>query len=464
MGVDSQMSIAILADFQRATAVELPAAFFTNFPTPAELRKELGSQHVEDVKKSKKTAKATSRTSSRRKIRNQNAYPSAPSKQLFRLVADSLGLETGDLTPSTTFESIGIDSMMSIRIVSAFRRENRIELPAAFFSVQRTVAEAREALDRPLETEVLNTPSRSPSPMKQLHHDVAPPARMPSGSARQQKIDTTVSRAALIQGLSRSDAAPLFMTTDGSGTVESYIHLGALPRGRRIYALESPFLMCPETFDLSVEEMASIFIRTIRRIQPQGPYLIGGWSAGSIYAYEVAHRLTMQGETILALVILDMRAPSLIPTTIVTTDFVEKLGTFEGINRARDLPEDLSVMERTHLMATCRALSQYEAPAFPVGRKPSHIAVVWARLGLDIGKKLADMTLPEFERYFNSWFHGRREQFGTSGWETLLGDHISVHTVDGDHFSMMCPPFSEAVSAIVANTVIQAVEECNGSS
>lgn len=240
------------------------------------------------------------------------------------------------------------------------------------------------------------------------------------------------------------------MTTDGSGTVESYIHLGTLPRGRRIYALESPFLMCPETFDLSVKEMASIFIRTICRIQPQGPYLIGGWTAGSIYAYEVAHRLTMQGETILALVILDMRAPSLIPTTIVTTDFVEKLGTFEGINRARDLPEDLSVMERTHLMATCRALSQYDAPAFPVGRKPSHIAVVWARLGLDnredapivamgrpgldIGKKLADMTLPEFERYFNSWFYGRREQFGTNGWETLLGDHISVHTVDGGLF------------------------------
>ncbi|KID97263.1 Acyl carrier protein-like protein, partial [Metarhizium majus ARSEF 297] len=57
MGVDSQMNIAILADFQRATAVELPAAFFTNFPTPAEVRKELGSQHVEDVKESKQQPK-----------------------------------------------------------------------------------------------------------------------------------------------------------------------------------------------------------------------------------------------------------------------------------------------------------------------------------------------------------------------------------------------------------------------
>jgi hypothetical protein len=242
----------------------------------------------------------------------------------------------------------------------------------------------------------------------------------------------------------------MFFTTDGSGTVESYIHLSKLPEGRRLYALESPFVECPETMDLSIQEMATIFIRTIRKIQPRGPYLIGGWSAGSIYAYEVAHRLATQGETILALVILDMRAPSLIPTDIVTTDFVEKLGTFEGINRARDLPEELDVKERDHLMATCRALSQYDAPAFLEGHQPHQISVVWARLGLDnrvdapiaamgrpgvdIGKKLREMTLDEYERYFNSWFYGRRTQFGTNGWETILGDNISVYEVDGGEF------------------------------
>jgi orsellinic acid synthase len=56
------------------------------------------------------------------------------------------------------------------------------------------------------------------------------------------------------------------------------------------------------------------------------------------------------------------------------------------------------------------------------------------RPGLDIDKPLSEMTLPEFERYFNSWFYGRRERFGTNGWETLLGNHISVHVVDGGMF------------------------------
>ena len=439
-GVDSQMSIQILADFQKATAVELPAAFFTNFPTPAAVEKELGLQPLGDLKSSEPKAKRTPVAPPKQS--KQSPAPQRPSKQLFQIVAEALGLESGAFTPSTSFESLGMDSMLSIKVIADFQEKTQIELPAAFFTAHQTVAAAQNELDGPLEE-----PTTSLSPAKNSLAPVIPAAKTMSCSPRQKKIDTAVSRAVLIQGQSRSRTAPLFMTTDGSGTVESYIHLSALPEGRRIYALESPFLEDPSTFDLSIEEMASIFVRTIRRVQPHGPYLIGGWSAGSIYAYEVAHRLTREGEEILALVVIDMRAPSLIPTAIVTPDFVDKLGTFEGINRARDLAEDLSVKEKAHLMATCRALSRYDAPAFAPERRPRQAAVVWARLGLDqredaplaamfrpgldIGKSLDQMDLSDFERYFNSWFYGRREHFGTNGWEDFLGDNISVYDVDG---------------------------------
>lgn len=373
-GVDSQMSIQILADFQKITIVELPAAFFTNFPTPRAVEKELNVQELEDLESKPK------RTPSAPPIhRNgkQNPAPQLPSKQFFSTVAEALGLEASAFTPSTTFESLGMDSMLSIKTLSVFQQEIQIKLPAAFFTEHPTVAAAQKELNGPLEE-----PTRSLPSVKKPLVAVIPKAKTMSLSPRQEKIENAVSRSVLIQGRSRSRAAPLFMTADGSGTVESYIHLRALPEGHRIYALESPFLEDSDTFDLSIEEMATNFIRTIRRIQPHGPYLIGGWSAGSIYAYEVAHRLVREGETILALVI-DMRAPSLIPTAIVTPDFVYKLGTFEGINRVRDLPQDFSVKERAHLMATCRALSRYDAPAFAPDRRPHHSTVVWARFGLD---------------------------------------------------------------------------------
>ena len=448
MGVDSQMSIAILADFHRATAVELPAAFFTNFPTPSDVQKELGNRDIPE-QEAKPRARSENQSSSKQQVVKQRK--AQPSEQLLRHIADTLGLAVDELAPSVTFGSLGLDSMLSIKILALFHKSTDIELPASFFSENRTVAAAKAEIDGSTGHD-----DASGAPLEQSSHDqkqlqaVETPEVKPSRdtTSRQRQIENATSRAVLIQGQSRSRAPPLFMTTDGSGTVESYIHLKSLREGRRIYALESPFVDTPDSFDLSIEEMASIFIRTIRRIQPRGPYLIGGWSAGSIYAYEVAHRLAArQGETVAALIILDMRAPSLIPTEIVTTDFVDKLGTFEGINRARNLPEDLSVREKTHLMATCRALSRYDAPPFPLGRRPRHVAVVWARLGLDdradapvaamgrpgsdVDKGLSEMTLDEFERYFNSWFYGRREQFGMNGWETLVGDEISVHCVDG---------------------------------
>ena len=453
-GIDSQMSIQILADFQKTTAVELPAAFFTIFPTPATVKKELCMQPLKDLEFSTPKAKHTPVIPPKYRDGKQSPTFQPPSEQLFRIVAEALGLEASVFTPSTSFESLGMDSILSIQALSEFQEETQIELPAAFFTEHQTVAAAQKELDGPSEE-----PTRSLSPVKKSLAAVIPAAKRTNLSPRQQKIETAVSRSVLIQGQSRSALAPLFMTTDGSGTVESYIHLSALPEGRRIYALESPFLDDPSAFDLSIEEMASIFVRKIRLIQPHGPYLIGGWSAGSVYAYEVAHRLTRQGDAILALVIIDMRAPSLIPTAIVTPDFVDKLGTFEGINRARDLPADLSVKEKAHLMATCRALSRYDAPGFAPDRRPRQSIVIWARRGLDsrqdasvaemcrpgldIGKPLDQMDLSDFERYFNSWFYGRREQFGTNGWETLLGDDISVHDVDGGELLFSVYPFTD---------------------
>ena len=447
MGIDSQMSIAILSDFQKNTAVELPAAFFTNFPTPAAVEKELGGRQPLDDDNHKQTNKAEMGGSSRYGCSNTMSAGLWPSKQLFLLVTDALGLEASDLRPSTTFESIGMDSMMSIKVMSRFQHETQIELPAAFFTEHPTVATAREALDGPIKTTMQEEPQKIQSMEIETHAPVCSMANTTSVPTQQQKIDRAMSRAVLIQGQSRSRSAPLFVVTDGSGTAESYLHLCPLPQGRRIYALESPFLECPEAFNLSVEEIASIFLRTIRKIQPHGPYLIGGWSSGAIFAYEVAHRLTTQGESILALIVLDMRAPAMISTAVVSPEFLGKLGIFEGINRARGLTEDLSIKQKAHLLATCCALARYDAPAFSVEGRPRYAVVVWARLGLDdredappaaMGlkneKPLSEMMLPELEHYFTSWFYGRREDFGPNGWETLLGDHVVTHCVDGGSF------------------------------
>jgi thioesterase domain-containing protein len=45
----------------------------------------------------------------------------------------------------------------------------------------------------------------------------------------------------------------------------------------------------------SIEAMAAHYVKEIRAFQPQGPYLIMGYSSGGVIAYEMARQLREQG-------------------------------------------------------------------------------------------------------------------------------------------------------------------------
>jgi len=61
---------------------------------------------------------------------------------------------------------------------------------------------------------------------------------------------------------------------------------------------EMPFLDC-------VEEMASRYIAEMRKVQPEGPYYIGGYSFGGLVAFEMARQLNTGGEAVAFLGLVD---------------------------------------------------------------------------------------------------------------------------------------------------------------
>jgi amino acid adenylation domain-containing protein len=54
-----------------------------------------------------------------------------------------------------------------------------------------------------------------------------------------------------------------------------------------------------------VEDMAAAYIAALRTVQPDGPYLLGGWSMGGVIAYEMTQQLQAQGESVDLLVLID---------------------------------------------------------------------------------------------------------------------------------------------------------------
>ena len=58
----------------------------------------------------------------------------------------------------------------------------------------------------------------------------------------------------------------------------------------------------------TIEEIAASYIKSIRTVQPEGPYFLGGFCAGGLLAYEVAQQLCAGGQEVKLLVLIDPMA------------------------------------------------------------------------------------------------------------------------------------------------------------
>lgn len=104
--------------------------------------------------------------------------------------------------------------------------------------------------------------------------------------------------------------APLFLVHHGGGGIFGYAELARqLDPDRPIYGLQEPGLENGQKFPDSIEEIARLYVKEIRTIQPQGPYSIGGFCFGGVVAYEMAQNLARLGETVGLLILIDALAP-----------------------------------------------------------------------------------------------------------------------------------------------------------
>ncbi|HZI06168.1 MAG TPA: amino acid adenylation domain-containing protein, partial [Archangium sp.] len=104
---------------------------------------------------------------------------------------------------------------------------------------------------------------------------------------------------------------PVFWVHPVGGNVLCYAELARhLGTGRPFHALQATGLDGSEAPLTRVEDMARRYVEQVRAVQPEGPYLLGGWSLGGTVAYEMARELRRQGQEVALLVLLDSFAPA----------------------------------------------------------------------------------------------------------------------------------------------------------
>ncbi len=98
------------------------------------------------------------------------------------------------------------------------------------------------------------------------------------------------------------ERTPFFCVHAAGGNVLFYQNLARhLGSGQPVYALQSAGVAGDQPHT-TVEDMASAYIEELKQVQPEGPYLLGGFCSGAYIALEMAHQLQARGDPVKLLV------------------------------------------------------------------------------------------------------------------------------------------------------------------
>lgn len=229
-----------------------------------------------------------------------------------------------------------------------------------------------------------------------------------------------------------------FHPSGGMGTVYSEL-ARSIGRSQPVYCFQSIGWYPGHEPDASVERMVARYIEALQTVQPEGPYLFAGWSAGAILAFEMARQLRGRSEQTALLAAIDQGPPS--PDSAQQTDLM-LLESMLG-NCAPGLREQLRALEPEHQLVF--ALERAKA----IGLVPLGADILQARRFLHIFRVTHDAIRNYRPRQYEGGMilFRAREQPATGwasdldfGWSRWVRGGVEVQTVPGNHDTVIAEP------------------------
>jgi thioesterase domain-containing protein len=232
-----------------------------------------------------------------------------------------------------------------------------------------------------------------------------------------------------------------------------------LPEEQPVYGLQSPDPGVDAEVFAGIEAMAAHYLRAVREVQSEGPYLLCGWSTGGVVAFEMARQLRAVGETVGLLALLDAH-----------------LARSGG--RSREIGEAEMILLFARDLA---GLSGRDLASLPLeGPEPFARLYEMARaaglLAADVDLEMARYYYTVFEKNFRAWaayaggaFDGEvvlvrprgnvlASWLGSGGgaedplpaWARLAGGRVEVRHVPGDHHTILRGKGARGIAELLA--------------
>ncbi|NEK21227.1 SDR family NAD(P)-dependent oxidoreductase [Sulfitobacter sp. JBTF-M27] len=186
-----------------------------------------------------------------------------------------------------SFFDLGGHSLIAVRLFAQVKREFKVEFPISVLFEAPTIAKCAALIAA--ET-----------------GDTGTTGAAESASAPAEKFEFLVP----LNQSDHKEAAPLFIVAGMFGNVLNLRHL-AMPiaQERRVFGVQARGLIGDTPPHNDMTDAARDYLDEIRRVQPEGPYLLAGYSGGGVTAYEMTQQLRAMGQEVGVLALLDTPLP-----------------------------------------------------------------------------------------------------------------------------------------------------------
>ena len=283
-----------------------------------------------------------------------------------------------------------------------------------------------------------------------------PTIRQLANVLRQEGCSTLWSSLVPIQ--TKGSKPPFFyIHTASGGLIHSLNLLSKLDADQPVYGLQAQGLDGKSSPHTCIEDMASHYIQEIQTIQLHGPYLLGGWCAGGMIAYEMAQQLHAQGESVKLLTIFDAYPLQMIPTdnTVLNPYFSIKTvsrtysSIMDMIKRNRSYFGHLTfkqqiiaiwekINRRIQDMIKDNLYQFYVKRNLPLPHALSNLAVRDAIVRAY--RSYCPQVYPGKIIFFRAIDHMEEYARHMEKWEELATASVEIHDISGNHDSIMSEP------------------------
>ncbi len=342
------------------------------------------------------------------------------------------------------FFILGGHSLIAVRLFAMIRRQWKIDFPISVLFEAPTIARCAALIAERLgpEDEAAAAPAAKADPAgPKFTHLVA------------------------MHGGEGGPKTPFFLVAGMFGNVLNLRHLAHLVGADRpFYGLQARGLFGDAAPHATIEEAAADCLTEIRQVQPEGPYLLGGFSGGGLTAWEIGRQLRAMGEEVALMVLLDTPMP-VRPALTRPDKAMIKLAELRAGG-----PQFLAEWARRRIdwERSRRAVAAHEPdPTVPSYNNAEIEAAFRHAVGIYrlepwAGGKVV-LYRPPLDRHWRvtgrKWVSAAREYVFADNLWTPYAPRLDVVEVPGDHDSMVLEPNVRVLAARMRSAISSAEAE-----